>query len=135
MAAIQRCTRCPQHADWRAPKRFCDDCARINRARQHAGLIKTPEEKDGPSRGNSMYPMVNGPYRGARRPARYRNSPRPVVTAYLKRTKNGWYRGAAMLDGVDVYVGEATRSKQEAWDYAGMSAQCIKDGLAFEYGC
>jgi hypothetical protein len=120
---ITRCTNCP-------PTSCCDTCAKINNGRIIAGLIK-PIGADIDHANNAMVPLVEGKYRGARR-LMNKGVRTPVVTAYLKRTKNGWYRGAAMLNHNDIYVGEATRDKAAAWAFAAQGASAIKAGLEYE---
>lgn len=119
---ITRCSKCP-------PKHCCPTCARINNARQRAGLLR-PSGDPRPSPSNTMYVCLQDPhYRGARL-VKFDNKPAPVVTAYIKHLGGGWRKGAAMLNGKDIYVQpKATRSMDEAWDYAGECAKLIKWGL------
>lgn len=129
---VTRCSRCPPQRTRSEPHRFCADCASINRARQHAGLIR-PSGSPDPSPANIINPLVVGKYRGPSLTLRrFANSPQPVVTAFVEKLGGGWRRGVATLNGKRVYEGRPTRSQSDAWDYAGMSADCIRTGLRFE---
>lgn len=128
---ITRCSKCPPQRSRAEPHRFCPDCARINRARQHAGLIR-PKGSPEPSADNIINPIVVGKYKGPTFQRRYNNSPQPVVTAFVEHFRGGWRRGVALLNGKRIYVGDKTQSQDDAWDYASNSARLIKIGLQFE---
>jgi hypothetical protein len=96
-----RCTRCP-------PKCFCDECGRINKQRQHAGLIR-PSGDPRPSAANIYNPAVVGKYKAMGK-KEYLQSPGLVVTAFVERLGGGWRRGVAQQR----YEGKPTRSADEA---------------------
>jgi hypothetical protein len=121
---VTRCSRCP-------PKRCCDDCARINNARQMAGLIR-PSGDPRPSPDNIIHPTVVGKYRGPSIQRRYKDLPQPVVTAFVEPLGKGWRRGVATLNGRRIYVGKPMRTIEQAFAYATQCQRLIKMGLEFE---
>lgn len=121
---VTRCSRCP-------PRHCCEDCARINNARQIAGLIRPPGDPR-PSPDNIINPTVVGKYRGPGYHRRYKDTSQPVVTAFVEKLGRGWRRGVATLNGKRVYVGKPMQSHDAAWEWAGNSAKLIKLGLRFE---
>lgn len=120
---VTRCGKCP-------PRGYCDECNSLNRGRAQAGLIH-PHGDHRPHDNNIALSPMSGAFRG-HRPINVTGKGCPVVTAYLKNSRGGWRRGAAMLNGQDIYVGPPTRSKDEAWAFAKDGVKCIKIGLAFE---
>lgn len=129
---VTTCTRCPPRTTTTAELRFCEDCARINKARFQAGLITPPaDQTDHPN--NIINPRVAGSYRGQHFGKAYRHaSGDPCVTACIKRHKGGWRQGVVRLNGKEVYVGPKTQSQDEAWEYATSRAKSVREGLAYE---
>lgn len=127
---ITRCSRCPPDRTG-MPARFCEDCARINKARHQAGLIR-PSGDQRSSPDNIINPLVIGKYRGPGFHRRYKDSAQPVVTAFVEKFGGGWRRGVATLNGVRVHVGPKVRSVEEAFAFANQSMKLIKLGLQFE---
>jgi hypothetical protein len=118
-----RCTRCP-------PKCFCDECGRINKQRQHAGLIR-PSGDPRPSAANIYNPAVVGKYKAMGK-KEYLQSPGLIVTAFVERLGGGWRRGVATLNGKRIYEGKPTRSADEAMSWAIGRQKLIKLGLSYE---
>lgn len=118
-----RCTRCP-------PKSFCDECGRINKARQHAGLIR-PAGDPRPSTDNIYNPAVVGRYKPMGSTA-YRQTPGVVVTGFVERLGGGWRRGVVTINGKRMYEGKPTRDNDEAWSYAADRQNMVKISLRFE---
>lgn len=127
---VTRCSRCPPDRTG-MPARFCPECANINRARHQAGLLR-PAGDPRPSTDNIINPVVVGKYRGPGFHKRFKDSPQPVVTAFVEKCGRGWRRGVATLNGVRVYVGNKTQSHDAAWDYATHHQMLIKMGIQFE---
>lgn len=123
----QHCQKCP-------PKSFCTTCSRVNRERHNAGLIYGyGDPRLEPSEEALALTILQGKYRG-HRPDRYHPIGQPVVTAYIKRS-GSWRRGAASLNGKDIYVQpKATRSLDDAWAYARERAELVRMGLEYEAG-
>lgn len=119
-----RCTRCP-------PTTFCETCARINRARHHAGLLR-PTNDPHPSPDNAIHPIVVGKYRGPTFERRLKDLSQPVVTAFIEHFGGSWVRGIVSLNGKRIYVGRKTQSLSKAWDFAHRSARLVKLGLQYE---
>jgi hypothetical protein len=114
-----RCTRCP-------PKCFCDECGRINKQRQHAGLIR-PSGDPRPSAANIYNPAVVGKYKAMGK-KEYLQSPGLVVTAFVERLGGGWRRGVATLNGKRIYEGKPTRSADEAMSLGDRPAETHQAG-------
>jgi hypothetical protein len=121
---VTRCSACP-------PKHCCDDCARINNARQIAGLIRPPGDPR-PSPDNIIHPTVVGKYRGPTIQRRFKTAAQPVVTAFVEPISRGWRRGVATLNGKRIHVGPKVQSIDAAWAFATTSARNIKLALAYE---
>lgn len=121
---VTRCSKCP-------PKHCCPECARINNARQIAGLIRPPGDER-PSPDNIINPTVVGKYRGPGFHRRYKDVSQPIVGSFVEKVSRGWRRGVATLNGARIHVGPKVQSQDEAWAYATNSAKLIKLGLQFE---
>lgn len=128
---ITTCTRCPPRASMTAELRFCEDCARINRARFQAGLIKPPGDMtDHPN--NIINPHVAGAYRGQHFSKRFAQSGGPCITASIEHLGGGWRRGVVTLNGAKLYIGPKTRDQDAAWDYAVARSKAVRVGLEHE---
>lgn len=121
---VMRCSKCP-------PLHCCADCARINNARQVAGLIH-PKGDHRPHPNNCM-PCIprSHSYLGAK-PVIY-PAPRPseVISIEVVPLGGGWYEGQALL-GLEVIYQRKFRSRDAARRYAVDSMVCIREGLKFE---
>lgn len=121
---VMRCSKCP-------PKHCCADCARINNARQQAGLIR-PKGDPHPHPNNCMpcIPRSDG-YLGHKPDRPTTGSCSQIVSIDVKALGGGWYLGQAYL-GVQCIYERKFRSRDAARRYAVNSMVDIKDGLKFE---
>lgn len=119
---VTRCSKCP-------PLRCCPECAKLNNARQQAGLIR-PRGDPRPHPNNCLIPVVHGPHKGGR-PLKVANRPSEIISIDVKPLGGGWYLGMALL-GLDVVYERKFRSRDDARRYAVNSMVAIREGLAFE---
>jgi hypothetical protein len=120
---VTRCSKCP-------PRHCCPDCARINNARQQAGLIR-PRGSPEPHPNNCVpcIPAKQG-YQGGR-PYKVPQRGCDVLSIEVVPLGGGWYEGQALL-GLDIVYRAKHRSPAEARRYAVNSMVCIRQGLDFE---
>jgi hypothetical protein len=120
---VTRCSKCP-------PKHCCPDCARINSARQHAGLIR-PKGSPEPHPNNCLPCIPRSQHYIGGIPIKIANVPGPIVSMDVKPLGGGWYLGQAYL-GLECVYERKFRSRDDARRYAVNSMVDIKDGLRFE---
>ena len=96
-------------------------------ARLTAGLIVNTTDPADHANNVCVQPM-SGKFRGYR-PLKWTRRSCPGVAAKVEKIGGGWRRGVALLDGIVVYRGPATRNQAEAWDYACSRLDVIKMGL------
>jgi hypothetical protein len=120
---VTRCSKCP-------PKTFCDDCGRINKARQQAGLIR-PHGSPEPHPNNCMPCIPHAQHYIGGVPIKLKNAPGAIVSMEVKPLGGGWYEGQAYL-GLECIYARKFRSRAKAREYAVNSMVDIKDGLKFE---
>jgi hypothetical protein len=119
---VTRCSKC-SHG-------FCEDCARINKARQQAGLIR-PYGSPEPHPNNCMPCIPHAQHYIGGVPIKLANAPGQIVSIEVKPLGGGWYLGQAYL-GLECIYERKFRSRDEARRYAVNSMVDIKDGLKFE---
>lgn len=119
-ANVTSCSRCSSYG-------ACPECARINMVRLTAGLIENKNDPTDHANNICVQPM-SGKFRGHRPIQKPQRSP-PGICAKVIRLGGGWRAGVAMLGGVILYRGPATRSSDEAWAFAQSRLDVIKMGL------
>ena len=119
---VTRCSKCP-------PTHCCDSCARINKARQHAGLIR-PKGSPEPHPNNILWRL---PDKGIKPipPLREPKGSYEVISIEVIALGGGWYLGQALL-GRKVIYERKYRSRDAARHYAVNSMVDIREGLRFE---
>jgi hypothetical protein len=120
---VTRCSKCP-------PKHCCPDCARINNARQVAGLIR-PRGDPHPHPNNCLPCIPRSQSYVGQRPMKVPNAPSEIVSIDVKPLGGGWYEGSASL-GLETVYAAKFRSSDAARRYAVNSMVSIRDGLRFE---
>jgi hypothetical protein len=121
---VTRCSKCP-------PKHCCPECARINNARQVAGLIR-PKGDPRPHPNNCMpcIPRLNK-YMGHRPEPAVKRPSCEIVSIDVTPLGGGWYEGSASL-GLETIYAKKFRSRDAAHRYAVDSMVAIREGLRFE---
>jgi hypothetical protein len=120
---VTRCSKCP-------PKHCCPDCARINNARQVAGLIR-PRGDPRPHPNNCMPCIPRSQSYLGHKPDRPTTGCSEVVSIDVKPLGGGWYEGSASL-GLETIYAAKFRSSDAARRYAVNSMVNIREGLRFE---
>lgn len=120
---VTRCSKCP-------PKTCCADCARINNARQVAGLIR-PKGSPEPHPNNCVPCIPHGNKYVGQRPVKHSQPSYEIVSIEVKPLGGGWYLGQAYL-GTDCIYERKFRSADAARRYAVNSMVDIREGLKME---
>lgn len=118
-------TRCPKCQ----PLRCCDSCARINKARQQAGLIR-PKGSPEPHPNNCMRCIPDKSIKSRPRTPETTGT-FEVLSIDVVPLGGGWYLGQAFLGRECVYE-RKFRSRDKARQYAVNSMVDIREGLRFE---
>jgi hypothetical protein len=120
---VTRCSKCP-------PLSCCPTCARINNARQIAGLI-SPRGDPAPHPNNCLPCIPHTPHYQGSKPLKIDPKHYEVVSLDITPLGAGWFRSAALLGGDEIYV-KKVRTRAAAEEFARTSMLCIRQGLAFE---
>lgn len=119
---VTRCSKCP-------PRHCCDSCARINKARQQAGLIR-PKGSPEPHPNNCMRCIPDKSIKSRPRTPEATGT-FEVLSIDVVPLGGGWYLGQAFLGRECVYE-RKFRSRDKARQYAVNSMVDIREGLRFE---